>query len=673
MKYAFTKDEERTLMAVFDTAIPAMSVEELLKIAPGLSGEVDADSVAAFAAEVPSQVPGLREELHTLLPAFLTPEKMAELKMVLGLMRGYFGSLALTGSLTPFESQPIAVREKQLLAWKISVIPTFRKIYDSLVKLGVALYVRNSVLVRKVMRYDPPPVPKAKEYYDYSFLSVSEAAAKKWDAIIVGSGSGGGVAAKAMAEAGMRILIIEKGPNIDLSKSYDEPYALAHMYERGILMATEDDSVALVAGAVLGGGSTVNWAASLQTPAAVREGWTKEFGLPYFTSPQFQADLDYVCDVMGVSEPTEHNIQNKILLEGARRLGYTRANVPQNNGGESHGCGHNCANGCVSGGKKGGVHKWLADAARAGASFLHADVRRIDFVNRVASGVTIREGESEVSITAPRIVVAGGSLNSPALLLRSRVRNPRIGASIFVHPTNYVYATFKEDMHPTEGVILTSVVSEFANLTPGGYGPRIETGLMQPVLSMCLLPWSGGEVHKGRLARHSHMVGLIVITRDKDCGRVKLDKHGDAAVHYSVSATDSNNIQTGTVGAAEILKAMGAEEIIVAARGVPSWKTGDDWDEWTTQVRTTRPAAYGSAHQMAANRMSSRPADGACDPNGALYGVSGVWVADASVLPTSSGVNPMITTMAVAQMVARGVVEGWQAGNVTSASTTAKL
>ncbi|CAK9782675.1 long-chain fatty alcohol dehydrogenase [Cutaneotrichosporon oleaginosum] len=671
MPKAFTRDEVRTMMAVFDTVIPSMSVEELLKRAPGLAEEVDIDVVADYAAEVPSKVPGVREELQSLLAAHLAPEKIAELKTVLGLMRGYFGSLALTGSFTPFESQPIAVREKQLLSWKTSVIPTYRKIYDSLVKLGIALYLRNSATVRKVMRYDPKPVPLAESYFGFEFLTVSQAAEGRWDAIIVGSGSGGGVAAKAMAEAGMRVLVIEKGAHYDHSQTYDEPWALEHMYECGVLRATEDGSVGLVAGSVFGGGSTVNWAASLQAPAAVREGWAKEFGLPYFASPQFQADMDYVCAVMGVCAPT-HNVQNQMLLEGARRMGYTRADVPQNAGGAPHGCGHNCANGCVSGGKKGGVHAWLADAARAGARFVRANVRRIDFAGRAAVGVTVLHDGRETSLPAPRVIVAGGSIHSPALLLRSRVRNPRIGASIYLHPTNYVYGVFKEDTHPTEGQILTSVVSEFANLTPGGYGPRIETGIMQPVVSMSLLPWAGGAEHKGRLARHSHMLGLIVITRDKDCGRVKLDAHGEPAVHYSVSATDAGNIQTGTVGAAAMLRALGAQEIIVCGRGVPSWKDGDDWDTWTELVRTTRPASYGSAHQMASNRMSARPADGACDPDGALYGVSGVWVADASVLPTSSGVNPMVTSMAVAHKVARGVVEGWQAGT-EGARGSAKL
>lgn len=87
MPAAFTRDELRTLMAVFDTAIPAMPIEELLKLAPSLVDEVDIDLVAEFAAQTPSQLPKVREELLTLIPAVAKPAQIAELKLVLKLMR----------------------------------------------------------------------------------------------------------------------------------------------------------------------------------------------------------------------------------------------------------------------------------------------------------------------------------------------------------------------------------------------------------------------------------------------------------------------------------------------------------------------------------------------------------------------------------------------------------
>lgn len=528
------------------------------------------------------------------------------------------------------------------------------------------------------MGYDPQAaaIPPPEGHFQFQFVDAAGLLGVSFDAIIVGSGSGGGVAAKTLAEAGMSVLVVEKGQHFDPSgEAYSEADALDKMYEGGGLAANDYGDVGLVSGSVFGGGSTVNWAASLQTPATVRADWAKTYGLPYFLTPEFQEDLDAVCEVMGVGPPTSHNVANQLLMEGARRLGYAHAAVPQNNGGVEHKCGHNCANSCRSGGKKGGVHSWLQHASKAGAKFVTGcSARRILLNNkRVAEGIVLRlpSGE-EKTILSPRIIVAAGSMHSPALLLRSKIPNPRIGQSLYVHPTNYVYGVFKQPTHPTDGNILTSVVGEFANLTPSGHGVRIETGIMQPIVGKSLMQWMGGAEYKARVAKHPRSIGLIAIARDRDSGRVVLSAEGEPIVHYTVSDFDKSSIVKGSIAAAECLRAVGAEEIIVAERGVASWRKGDDFAKWAEKVQKTEPGCYGSAHQMASNRMSSRAADGVCDPNGKVYGVSGVWCADASVLPSASGVNPMVSTMAVARKVSRGIVSEWQEGT-DGARQTAKL
>jgi choline dehydrogenase-like flavoprotein len=275
-----------------------------------------------------------------------------------------------------------------------------------------------------------------------------------------------------------------------------------------------------------------------------------------------------------------------------------------------------------------------------------------------AEGVLVRSGSGEETvISAPRVFVCGGSIESPALLLRSKISNSRIGASLYLHPTNYLFAVFDEKTKPTEGNILTSVVGEYANLSPSGHGVRVETGIMQPTISMSLLQWSGGLEHKARMAKHSHMVGCIAIARDLTPGRVRVDDRGEPVVDYTVSAFDARSVVTGTLLAADCMYAMYANEIIVAGRGVEPWKRGDDFEAWKKLVEAGVPCGYGSAHQMGSNRMSSSASTGVCDPDGAVYGVTGVYCADASVLPSASGVNPMISTMAVARKIVRGVID----------------
>ncbi|MEO8580394.1 MAG: GMC family oxidoreductase, partial [Gemmatimonadales bacterium] len=63
-----------------------------------------------------------------------------------------------------------------------------------------------------------------------------------------------------------------------------------------------------------------------------------------------------------------------------------------------------------------------------------------------------------------------------------------------------------------------------------------------------------------------------------------------------------------------------------------------------------------SAHQMGTCRIGLDRASAVCDPTGAVFGMSGAYVADGSLFPASSGVNPMITIMALARHIARAMI-----------------
>jgi hypothetical protein len=207
------------------------------------------------------------------------------------------------------------------------------------------IWLRTSPTLEAVLGYPHAPIyaKAAPAGYRFHFLQIPPAASAEpevieTDVLIVGSGCGGAVVAKTLAEAGLKVLVVEKQYYWTPEHfPMGEREAFDHLFGNGGVIVTDDASTSVVAGTTWGGGGTVNWSASLQPQGFVRREWAQKFGLPHFTSSAFQADLDFVCDRMGVSTTNlTHNKGNAVLLEGARKLGWAAKAVPQNTGGEAH-------------------------------------------------------------------------------------------------------------------------------------------------------------------------------------------------------------------------------------------------------------------------------------------------------------------------------------------------
>lgn len=354
--------------------------------------------------------------------------------------------------------QPFEVREKIFAGWATARLPPLRQIYRALVTVFKKTWIVMSPTVCPVIGFPRVPVHgKPADGFAYEFVQLPPGDGPETietDVIVVGSGCGAAVAAKNLAEAGHRVIVAEKSyyySNRHFPMKFNE--GSISLYESGGAIVSDNGNVAVITGSTFGGGGTVNWSASLQTQGFVRQEWADR-GLPFFTSQAFQNSLDRVCHRMGVqTDRTQHNRGNRVILEGARRLGYSAKDVPQNTGNGDHYCGH-CTLGCASGGKKGPIESFLVDAAKAGAVFLEGfRADKVIFADntsgdKVAVGVeglwTSRDSylgttgkgavQRRVIIKAQRVIVSCGSLSSPLLLLRSGIKNPQIGRNLYLHP-----------------------------------------------------------------------------------------------------------------------------------------------------------------------------------------------------------------------------------------------
>ena len=202
---------------------------------------------------------------------------------------------------------------------------------------------------------------------------------------------------------------------------------------------------------------------------------------------------------------------------------------------------------------------------------------------------------------------------------------------------------------------------QFADLDGRGYGVYLETAPAHPGLSASSLPWTSARNHKQLVSRIHHMANVIVLTRDYHSGRVIVDRKGIPHLDYRVHPYDLAHLQKGLVEALRVHHAAGAKTVYTGHNAQYSYSRGQNgsFDAFIRRVENAglHPNAYAlfSAHQMSSCRIGGSPEIGAIDPTGESYEVKNLFVADGSVLPTATGVNPMISIMGTAHYIAQQI------------------
>ncbi|KAI2778639.1 long-chain fatty alcohol dehydrogenase [Daldinia loculata] len=648
--------------------------------------------LAARPSDNPTFVKCIRKTIGAL-----SPGPRMQLYRALGLMMTRLGSLISTGYFTPFNRQSVTVREAILRSWRSSWLFIWTMLGRTFVQLGTMTWSQTDPLFHGLSDYVADPHSEPGPTIDFNFMNFDatpEPIHIETGIVIVGSGCGGGVCAKVLAEAGYRVLVVDKGyymPPNQLPVGADSTELLFEGESGGL--STVDGSVVIAAGSCWGGGGTVNWAVSLPPPDWLRKQWAEEKGLKFFSTSDFQNSIGRVCDFIGVDETRviQHNHANRVLIEGSKKLGWS-AKTCLANAAPGHNCGSRCGGGCRQSKKQGPAVSWLPAAVKAGARCIEGfEVSQVLFEDNGGSKNAVgivgkwtsrdKNGnfksvpksevrQRQVHVRAKKVIIAGGTLNTPLILLRSNLKNPNIGKNLHLHPANSISAVFDEDIRGWEGDIISSVVTEFEDLDGKGHGPRIETTSMLPPAAIFQVPWHGGLQFKLDALKYRHMNCFMALIRDRDSGRVTPNPDdGSPVIAYTTSSFDRANLMVGLVAIAKICYMQGAIELLPMVSGLPCYRsdlpvherTLDDADfaEWLNRLEaadlSSSSDTFGSAHQMGSCCMSTSPTTGVVNEDGKVWDTENLYVADASVFPSGSGVNPMITVMAIADHIARGI------------------
>jgi choline dehydrogenase-like flavoprotein len=500
---------------------------------------------------------------------------------------------------------------------------------------------------------DDPPLPYATAR-DHERVEA--------DVVVIGSGAGGGVAAAAFARAGKRVVVLEAGAAYDARTFTQRELSTADLYLDGGLTATDDLGVAILAGATVGGGTTVNWCTSFRMADRVAAEWEAESGIAGLAA-ELAPHYAFLEEALGTAPVAHHNANNAKILAGARALGVHADAMPRNAPADcGEGCGY-CGYGCAYGKKRSTARAFLPEIAAAGGA-LYAGARavEVELSGARATGVvatqTVAPGDLRAfEIAADIVVVSGGSLRTPGILARSGVRHPFLGKRLFLHPVAGCLAEYAEPVDPWNGP-MQSAYSDAYNYRAGNYGVKVEVAPTHPGLAALALPWQHRDAHAELMNRARYAATLLALTRDRDPGSIDLDD--EAQIRYRVSPFDAENMLAGLAGVFDLAFAAGAVRV-GTLHASPIIVEKDDWtpafrDAFAEDLleRGVAPnrQIFFSAHQMGTAPMGADPVTSVVDPTGAVWGYENLLVADASLFPQASGVNPMLTVMAMASRVA---------------------
>jgi choline dehydrogenase-like flavoprotein len=473
------------------------------------------------------------------------------------------------------------------------------------------------------------------------------------DAIVVGSGAGGAFAARELARAGFDTVIVEEGERwtVERIRSAHPLDRFAGIYrDGGTTMALGNPPIALPLGRAVGGTTVINSGTCFQPPAAVAATWHRDHGLalaePELLGPRL-ADVEATIGV--AAAPMEVLGRNgELALEGAAALDWQSAPLRRNAPGCRGAC--QCAIGCPNN-AKGGVHlNALPQACEAGARIatgLH--VQQVLSEDGRTTGVAARRADgSEVRVSAPLVVVAGGAIPTPPLLRRSGLGgHPRLGRNLSIHPATGITASFEEEVVPWSGVMQSVGIEELHERE----GVLLEATGSPPGMGAISAPGYGTHLLR-RLDRAANTATLGAMIADEPSGRV----FGSRApiVSYRLAKHDERRLSVAIEAMARVMLAAGAKEVELAG-GVPAVHSEAELKSAMPglDVRRLRLAGF---HPTGSAAAGSDPARHPVDPEGRLRGVAGVWVADGSILPSCPGVNPQVSIMAIAAGVGEAAV-----------------
>jgi choline dehydrogenase len=496
------------------------------------------------------------------------------------------------------------------------------------------------------------------------------------DVAIVGTGAGGATAAEILSRAGLKVLMLEEGMLRTSAhfKDMDEARAYADLYWEGAGRTTSDGAIGILQGRSVGGTTVVNYTSSFVTPPETLKHWAevhevKGHGVEEM-APWFKQMQERLHITPWAIPP---NPNNRVLQAACQKLGWEWHVIPRN----VNGCLNSgyCGLGCPVNAKQSMLVTTIPGALGNGAELVHnLHVRALTFDQGRVTGLQCdvldaRAHKStgvHVSVRAKHYILAGGAINTPALLLRSQAPDPhgRIGLHTTIHPVPYTLGFMQERIDPFYGAP-QSIASDQFQWKDGATGPmgyKLEVAPMFPALGAGLFATHGNDL-KQAIAEFPHVNPMVALLRDgftddSPGGSVRIDEQGHALLDYDISGHVWDGVRRSFLSMAEAQFAMGATKVKAGHLDSPYYTT------WAQAREGIEDLSYEkfktillTAHLMGGCAMSENEKKGVVDSRGRHHQVENLSIFDGSVFPTSIGANPQLSIYGLTAQNASALAE----------------
>jgi choline dehydrogenase-like flavoprotein len=484
------------------------------------------------------------------------------------------------------------------------------------------------------------------------------------DVVVVGSGPGGAVVAKELAEGGLDVILLEEGPPFGKKDFTREAGASMHRFlrEGGTRASRGNMFIPTMQANALGGGSLVNSAICARAPEWVWQKWGDATGVdldadalaPHFarvekflfvgptpTEVQGERNLRFKrgCDALGLSsEPTWRNVS------GCRGSGE-------------------CFTGCRNGAKKSTDVSYVPAAIRAGARVMTsvraehvvAEGRRVLGVRgHVTEPFTGKQGYT-VDVRAKRVVLAAGCMQTPVILQKSGVGlgSGYVGRELMMHPGLAIMAVFPEVVDPWKGA-----TQGYHSLHFLREGIKLEVLWSPPAVLAARLPGLGADYQRHLLSYERMAPFDVIIAADRSRGAVRAKASSfDPDISFDFHRDDVKLIQRGLGILSDICWAAGAEAILPGLHGIPEeLKSKRESEVIRTMSLRGSDTITAANHAFGSTRMSKSPSAGVVDDTGKVHELDNLYIADTGIFAGSPAVNPMLTCMALADRQAARIL-----------------